>query len=290
MSQVLGGPNSVERLCRKSGLNVIHGGANALRFTPWYHLSDTEVRHHSPCGCVAECCDGNQCHVAVPSGGHDDGDLERCVRAVPHAEQRAMMPRTVYSLVLSVTHCVVVVAFVVRAHWESWSTCKRQTPCTACCEIQQSHLSTTHTAYTLQSCVSTTALLPTCRCHHVPPLQERETPHTPSLPVPFAMTVWARLPQHPGPAPVAAVTDGRRPSRAPVCQCRTGTRSSRTVPWARRRTRRRPWQTPEPTHCRTWPTRSHQSKARSPVEWVSRAAASSQQVDATCEACVTGGV
>ena len=139
----------MERLCRKSGLNVIHGGANALRFTPWYHLSDTEVRHHSPCGCVAECCDGNQCHVAVPSGGHDDGDLERCVRAVPHAEQRAMMPRTVYSLVLSVTHCVVVVAFVVRAHWESWSTCKRQTPCTACCEIQQSHLSTTHTAYTL---------------------------------------------------------------------------------------------------------------------------------------------
>jgi len=42
--RVLGGENSVERLCRKDGLNVIHGGANALRFTPWYNLSETEVR------------------------------------------------------------------------------------------------------------------------------------------------------------------------------------------------------------------------------------------------------
>lgn len=41
--KVLGGPNSVERLCRRAGLNVIHGGANALRFTPWFRLSETEV-------------------------------------------------------------------------------------------------------------------------------------------------------------------------------------------------------------------------------------------------------
>ncbi len=41
--QVLGGENSVERLCRKAGLNVIHGGKNALRFTPWYYLSESEV-------------------------------------------------------------------------------------------------------------------------------------------------------------------------------------------------------------------------------------------------------
>ena len=33
----------VERRCRLNGLNVIHGGANALRFTPWLGMGEAEV-------------------------------------------------------------------------------------------------------------------------------------------------------------------------------------------------------------------------------------------------------
>jgi acetylornithine/succinyldiaminopimelate/putrescine aminotransferase len=33
----------VERALRMRGLNVIHGGENALRFTPWFHLSTDEI-------------------------------------------------------------------------------------------------------------------------------------------------------------------------------------------------------------------------------------------------------
>lgn len=33
----------VERRCRMNGLNVIHGGKNALRFTPWFCISEQEV-------------------------------------------------------------------------------------------------------------------------------------------------------------------------------------------------------------------------------------------------------
>ena len=28
---------------RNRGLNVIHGGNNALRFTPWFYISDNEI-------------------------------------------------------------------------------------------------------------------------------------------------------------------------------------------------------------------------------------------------------
>jgi len=33
----------VERRCRLNGLNVIHGGENALRFTPWLQMKEREV-------------------------------------------------------------------------------------------------------------------------------------------------------------------------------------------------------------------------------------------------------
>lgn len=44
--QVFGDGDSVEALCRKRGLGVIHGGANALRFTPWYHITAPEVNNN----------------------------------------------------------------------------------------------------------------------------------------------------------------------------------------------------------------------------------------------------
>ena len=35
--------NGLEYLCRKNGLNVIHGGKNALRFTPNFNITDEEI-------------------------------------------------------------------------------------------------------------------------------------------------------------------------------------------------------------------------------------------------------
>ena len=35
--------NGLEYLCRKNGLNVIHGGKNALRFTPNFNITDDEI-------------------------------------------------------------------------------------------------------------------------------------------------------------------------------------------------------------------------------------------------------
>jgi acetylornithine/succinyldiaminopimelate/putrescine aminotransferase len=37
------GNNELETKCRLKGLNVIHGGKNALRFTPWFLISDEEI-------------------------------------------------------------------------------------------------------------------------------------------------------------------------------------------------------------------------------------------------------
>ena len=37
------GYNKMETKCRLNGLNVIHGGKNALRFTPWFLISDDEI-------------------------------------------------------------------------------------------------------------------------------------------------------------------------------------------------------------------------------------------------------
>lgn len=37
------GVDSVETLCRKNGLGVIHGGANALRYTPWFNSTPAEI-------------------------------------------------------------------------------------------------------------------------------------------------------------------------------------------------------------------------------------------------------
>ena len=33
----------VERSLRRRGLNVIHGGENALRLTPWFHVGEREI-------------------------------------------------------------------------------------------------------------------------------------------------------------------------------------------------------------------------------------------------------
>ena len=33
----------LEYLCRKNGLNVIHGGMNALRFTPYFLINNNEI-------------------------------------------------------------------------------------------------------------------------------------------------------------------------------------------------------------------------------------------------------
>lgn len=37
------GAGSVEDTCRRNGLGVIHGGKNALRFTPWFQLDDAQI-------------------------------------------------------------------------------------------------------------------------------------------------------------------------------------------------------------------------------------------------------
>merc|ERR1712217_863669 len=36
--------DGVEMILRKRGVNVIHGGTNALRFTPNFHISPTDVQ------------------------------------------------------------------------------------------------------------------------------------------------------------------------------------------------------------------------------------------------------
>jgi acetylornithine/succinyldiaminopimelate/putrescine aminotransferase len=37
------GENGLEINCRKRGLNVIHGGKNALRFTPHFLINENEI-------------------------------------------------------------------------------------------------------------------------------------------------------------------------------------------------------------------------------------------------------
>ena len=36
-------PGSVEEWCRRQGLGVIHGGSNALRFTPHFAITSDEI-------------------------------------------------------------------------------------------------------------------------------------------------------------------------------------------------------------------------------------------------------
>ena len=38
------GDGGLEERCRRAGLNAVHGGENALRFTPWFDMSTEEVR------------------------------------------------------------------------------------------------------------------------------------------------------------------------------------------------------------------------------------------------------
>ena len=38
------GDGGLEERCRRAGLNAVHGGENALRFTPWFDMSTHEVR------------------------------------------------------------------------------------------------------------------------------------------------------------------------------------------------------------------------------------------------------
>ena len=38
------GDGGLEERCRRAGLNAVHGGENALRFTPWFDMSTREVR------------------------------------------------------------------------------------------------------------------------------------------------------------------------------------------------------------------------------------------------------
>jgi len=40
---VCNGNNGLEYICRSNGLNVIHGGDNALRFTPYFLINDNEI-------------------------------------------------------------------------------------------------------------------------------------------------------------------------------------------------------------------------------------------------------
>ena len=40
---VVDGNDGLEYLCRKNGLNVIHGGKNALRFTPHFNITIEEI-------------------------------------------------------------------------------------------------------------------------------------------------------------------------------------------------------------------------------------------------------
>ena len=35
--------SEVELILRQNGLNVIHGGKNAIRFTPWFLINDDEI-------------------------------------------------------------------------------------------------------------------------------------------------------------------------------------------------------------------------------------------------------
>ena len=37
------GAGGLEERCRRAGLNAVHGGSNALRFTPWFDMSSDEV-------------------------------------------------------------------------------------------------------------------------------------------------------------------------------------------------------------------------------------------------------
>ena len=37
------GVNAVEPWCRRRGLGVIHGGVNALRFTPHFNITSKEI-------------------------------------------------------------------------------------------------------------------------------------------------------------------------------------------------------------------------------------------------------
>jgi acetylornithine/succinyldiaminopimelate/putrescine aminotransferase len=37
------GYGGIEELCRRQGLGVIHGGVNALRFTPHFRITEKEV-------------------------------------------------------------------------------------------------------------------------------------------------------------------------------------------------------------------------------------------------------
>ena len=37
------GYNRLETKCRLNGLNVIHGGENAIRFTPWFLINENEI-------------------------------------------------------------------------------------------------------------------------------------------------------------------------------------------------------------------------------------------------------
>ena len=37
------GDGGLEERCRRAGLNAVHGGENALRFTPWLDMSAHEV-------------------------------------------------------------------------------------------------------------------------------------------------------------------------------------------------------------------------------------------------------
>tara|TARA_B100001287_G_scaffold273492_1_gene277046 strand:- start:796 stop:2247 length:1452 start_codon:yes stop_codon:yes gene_type:complete len=40
---VVNGKDGLEYMCRKNGLNVIHGGKNALRFTPYFNITTQEI-------------------------------------------------------------------------------------------------------------------------------------------------------------------------------------------------------------------------------------------------------
>ena len=37
------GKNKLETQCRLNGLNIIHGGENAIRFTPWFLINEMEI-------------------------------------------------------------------------------------------------------------------------------------------------------------------------------------------------------------------------------------------------------
>ena len=37
------GVNGRPSTCRRAGLNAVHGGSNALRFTPWFDMSADEI-------------------------------------------------------------------------------------------------------------------------------------------------------------------------------------------------------------------------------------------------------